>query len=121
LWRFCGELRNFLSEVTLSSHPTMGGAMRAFPILLAFLGSVVVAEAQDAPAPVILPAVVEPGPAAAGNSAAQSLAAPASAVKVPNSLAQQPISGEDARRMMMLLMMRHAASGFPAVLLRPAE
>jgi hypothetical protein len=95
--------------------------MRALAVTLAFVGALGVSVAQDATAPVVLPAVVEPGPAAAGSSAARPLAARPEAVKVPKQLAQQPISGEDARRMMMLLMMRDAASGFPAVLLRPAE
>jgi hypothetical protein len=94
--------------------------MRALPITIAFVGSLGAAVAQDARAPVVLPAVAEPGPVAAGSSAARPLAA-AETVKASKPLAQQAISSEDARRMMMLLMMRDAASGFPAILLRPAE
>jgi len=94
--------------------------MRALPITFAFVGSLGVAVAQDATAPIVVPAVIEPGPAAAGSSTARPLPA-ADAMKASKPFAQQPISGEDARRMMMLLMMRDAASGFPAILLRPAE
>jgi len=95
--------------------------MRALPITVAFIGSLGVAVAQNATAPVVVPAVIEPGPAAAGSSVARPLAPPVDAVKASKPLAQQPISGEDARRMVMLLMMRDAASGFPAILLRPSE
>ena len=95
--------------------------MRALPITVAFIGSLGVAVAQNATAPVVVPAVSEPGPAAAGSSVPRPLATPVDAVKASKPLAQQPISGEDARRMMMLLMMRDAASGFPAILLRPSE
>ena len=95
--------------------------MRALPIIVAFVGSLGVAAAQNAPAPLVVPAVIEPGPAASGSSVARPLATSADAVKASRPLAQQAISGEDARRMMMLLMMRDAASGFPAILLRPAQ
>ena len=95
--------------------------MRALPITVAFVASLGVAVAQNAPAPVVVPAVIEPGPAASGSSVARPLANTADAVKASKPLGQQPISGEDARRMMMLLMMRDAASGFPAILLRPSE
>jgi hypothetical protein len=93
--------------------------MRALPITVAFVGSLGVAAAQNATTPVVVPAVIEPGPAASGSST-RSLPA-ADAVKASKPLAHQQISSEDARRMMMLLMMRDAASGFPAILLRPAE
>jgi hypothetical protein len=95
--------------------------MRALPMTVAFVGSLGVAAAQNATAPIVVPVVIEPGPAAAGSSTARPLATAAEAVKASKQLAQQPISSEDARRMMMLLMMRDAASGFPAILLRPAE
>jgi hypothetical protein len=94
--------------------------MRALPITAAFVGSLGLAAAQNATAPIVVPAVIEPGPAASGSSTAHPLAA-ADTVKASRPLARQAISGEDARRMMMLLMMRDAASGFPAILLRPAE
>ena len=91
--------------------------MRALPITIAFVGVLGAAVAQDAAAPIVVPAVVEPGPAAVGSS----MPTAADTVKASKPLARQPISSEDARRMMMLLMMRDAASGFPAILLRPAE
>ena len=42
--------------------------MRALPITIAFVGVLGAAVAQDAAAPIVVPAVVEPGPAAVGSS-----------------------------------------------------
>jgi hypothetical protein len=94
--------------------------MRALPITVAFVGLLGVAVAQNSTAPVAVPAVIEPGPAASGSSTARPHPG-ADTVKASKPVAQRPISSDDARRMMMLLMMRDAASGFPAILLRPAE
>ena len=95
--------------------------MRALPFTLAMVGFLGAAHADDVLSRIVVPPIADPGKAASGSSAARPLPVTAEPSKGPKAVKPPAVNAEEARRMMMLLMMRDAASGFPAVLLRPAE
>jgi hypothetical protein len=95
--------------------------MRALAFAVFALGIAATAFAQEAP-PSVVPASVAPPPAPSGSSARPVAALPGDTASAP---AKRPVElaadHETRRRIMMLMMMRDAAAGFPGALLRPIE